>query len=124
MRSFKLHLETYGGNKFQHFNTTCFLASFCNSDSYKYHDYKYNEYNYDQNYDYDNQKPEDYTEAYSQELNEYYDQNLLLMQTGVVIILIIVYKCINKFILGLWKIDVALQSLFIHKISPTFGLCK
>ena len=54
-----------------------FLASFCNADSYKYHDYKYNEYNYDQNYDYDNQKPEDYTEDYSQELNECYDQNLL-----------------------------------------------
>ena len=53
------------------------LASFCNSDSYKYHDYKYDEYNYDQNYDYNNQKPEDYAEDYSQELNEYYDQNLL-----------------------------------------------
>ena len=28
------------------------------------------EYDYDQNYDYDNQKPEDYTDDYSQELNE------------------------------------------------------
>ena len=46
-----------------------FLTSLSNSN-----DYNYDDYNYDQNYDYDNQKPEDYTDDYSQ---EYYDQNLL-----------------------------------------------
>ena len=53
-----------------------FLTSLCNSNDYKYYDdYKYDDYIYD--YDYDNQKPEDYIDDYSQELNEYYDQNLL-----------------------------------------------
>ena len=41
-----------------------FLTSLCYSDDYNYDDYKYNEYNYN---DYD----------YSQELNDYYDHNLL-----------------------------------------------
>ena len=45
-----------------------FLTSLCYSD-----DYKYNEYNYN---DYDNQRPYDYTD-YSQDLNDYYDHNLL-----------------------------------------------
>ena len=40
------------------------LSSLCNSQDYEYDDYNYNE-----NYD--------YTDDYSQELNEYYDQNLL-----------------------------------------------
>ena len=55
-----------------------FLTSFCNSNDYNYDDYKYNEYNYDEDeyYGYNNQKPEDYTDDYSQELNDYYDQNL------------------------------------------------
>ena len=34
-----------------------FLASFCNSS-----DYKYDNYNYDEYYNYNNQKPEDYTD--------------------------------------------------------------
>ena len=51
-----------------------FLASFCNSQDYKYDDY--DDYNYDK-YDYNNQKPGDYTDDYSQDLNDYYDQNLL-----------------------------------------------
>ena len=49
-----------------------FLASFCNSS-----DYKYDNYNYDEYYDYKIQKPEDYTDDYSQDSNDYYDQNLL-----------------------------------------------
>ena len=36
----------------------------------------YDDYNYDE-YDYNNQQPEDYTDDYSQESNDYYDQNLL-----------------------------------------------
>ena len=48
-----------------------FLTSFCNSQDYRYDDYNYDEY------DYNNQNPEDYTDDYSQELNDYYDQNLL-----------------------------------------------
>ena len=58
--------------KFLHFIICSFLASFCNSN-----DYKYDNYNYDEYYDYNNQKPEDYTDDYNQELNEYYDQNLV-----------------------------------------------
>ena len=50
-----------------------FLTSLCYSDDYNYDDYKYNEYNYN---DFDNQRPYDYTD-YSQELNDYYDPNLL-----------------------------------------------
>ena len=45
----------------------------CNSEDYKYDDYKY----YDEKYDYDNQKPDYYTDGYSQESNDYYDHNLL-----------------------------------------------
>ena len=48
-----------------------FLTSFCNSQDYRYDDYNYDEY------DYNNQQPEDYTYDYSQELNDYYDHNLL-----------------------------------------------
>ena len=48
-----------------------FLTSLCYSQDYRYDDYNYDEY------DYNNQNPEDYTDDYSQELNEYYDQNLL-----------------------------------------------
>ena len=55
-----------------------FLSSFCYSNDYKSYDYKNNEYNYNEYYDYDNQKPEDYTNDYSQDLNDYYDQNLLV----------------------------------------------
>ena len=40
------------------------LSSLCNSQDYEYDDYNYNE-----NYD--------YTDDYSQELNDYYGQNLL-----------------------------------------------
>ena len=40
------------------------LKSLCNADDYNYDDYMYNEYNY-------------YTDDYSQESNDYYDQNLL-----------------------------------------------
>ena len=47
------------------------LKSLCNSQ-----DYSYDDYNYD-DYDYNNQQPEDYTDDYSQELNDYYDQNVL-----------------------------------------------
>ena len=47
-----------------------FLTSLCNSQDYRYDDYNYNEY------DYNNQQPEDYTDDYSQELNDYYGQNL------------------------------------------------
>ena len=47
------------------------LKSLCNSQ-----DYRYDDYNYD-DYDYNNQQPEDYTDNYSQESNDYYDQNLL-----------------------------------------------
>ena len=54
-----------------------FSTSFCDSEDYKYDHYKYEEYNYDKNYDYDNQKPDDYTDDYSQESNYYYDHNLL-----------------------------------------------
>ena len=50
-----------------------FLSLLCNSQDYEYDDYKYD----DEYYDYNNQKPEDYTDDYSQELNEYYDQNQL-----------------------------------------------
>ena len=50
-----------------------FLTSLCNSEDYKYDDYKY----YDEKYDYDNQKPDYYTDEYNQESNDYYDQNLL-----------------------------------------------
>ena len=55
-----------------------FLTSLCNSNDYNYDDYKYNEYNYDEDeyYGYNNQQPEDYTDEYSQDLNDY-DQNLL-----------------------------------------------
>ena len=61
---------------FYNFLFLVFLTSLCNSNDYKYYDdYKYDDYIYD--YDYDNQKPEDYIDDYSQELNEYYDQNLL-----------------------------------------------
>ena len=49
-----------------------FLASICNSQDYKYDDYNYDDYDY-----YNNQKPGDYTDNYSQDLNDYYDQNLL-----------------------------------------------
>ena len=49
-----------------------FLTSFCNAQ-----DYRYDDYNYD-DYDYNNQQPEDYTDDYSQESNDYYEhQNLL-----------------------------------------------
>ena len=48
-----------------------FLASLCNSQDYKYDDYNYDEYNYN------NQKQGDYTDDYSQELNDYYYRNLL-----------------------------------------------
>ena len=58
--------------KFLHFIICSFLASFCNSN-----DYKYDNYNYDEYYDYNNQKPEDYTDDYSQDSNDYYDQNVL-----------------------------------------------
>ena len=47
-----------------------FLTSFCNSQDYRYDDYNYDEY------DYNNQQPEDYTDDYSQESNDYYYQNL------------------------------------------------
>ena len=50
-----------------------FLTSLCNSEDYKYDDYKY----YDEKYDYENQKPDYYTDGYSQESNDYYDKNLL-----------------------------------------------
>ena len=43
-----------------------FLTSFCKSQDYRYDDYNYDEY------DYNNQQPEDYTDDYSQELNDYY----------------------------------------------------
>lgn len=43
-----------------------FLTSICNSNYYEYDNYEYDEY-----------YPEDYTADYSQELNDYYDQNLL-----------------------------------------------
>ena len=49
-----------------------YLASICNSQDYKYDDYNYDDYDY-----YNNQKPGDYTDNYSQDLNDYYDQNLL-----------------------------------------------
>ena len=49
-----------------------FFISLCNSQDYKYDDYDYNQY-----YDYNNQKPDDYTDDYSQGLNDYYNQNLL-----------------------------------------------
>ena len=48
-----------------------FLTSLCNSQDYRYDDYNYDEY------DYNDQQPEDYTDDYSQESNDYYDQNLL-----------------------------------------------
>ena len=47
-----------------------FLTSFCIANDYRYDDF--NEY-----YDYNNQNPEDYTYDYSEDLNNYYDQNLL-----------------------------------------------
>ena len=54
------------------------LTSLCNSQyDYTYDDYENDEYNYNEYYDYNNQKSEDYTDDYSQELNYYYDQNLL-----------------------------------------------
>ena len=46
-----------------------FLTSLCNSQDYRYDDYNYDEY------DYNNQNPEDYTDDYSQDLNDYYYQN-------------------------------------------------
>ena len=48
-----------------------FLTSLCNSQDYRYDDYTYDEY------DYNDQQPEDYTDDYSQQLNDYYNQNLL-----------------------------------------------
>ena len=43
------------------------LSSLCNSQDYEYENYKYDDdYNYNENYD-----------DYSQELNDYYGQNLL-----------------------------------------------
>ena len=54
-----------------------FLTCLCDSDYHTYDNYQYDEYNYNENYDYDNQQPDDYTDDYSQELNDYYDQNLL-----------------------------------------------
>ena len=55
-----------------------FFTSMCNpNDDYKYDDYENDDYNYNEYYDYNNQKPEDYTDDYSQDLNYYYDQNLL-----------------------------------------------
>ena len=54
-----------------------FLTSLCNSDEYNYNDYKNDQYNYDHYYDYNSKKPEDYTDDYSQGLNDYYNQNLL-----------------------------------------------
>ena len=54
-----------------------FSTSVCNPVDYKNEDYKNDEYNYNEYYDYNNQKPEDYTDDYSQDLNYYYDQNLL-----------------------------------------------
>ena len=62
---------------FYNFLFLVFLTSFCNSNDYEYENYKYDEYDYLENYNYDNQKPEDYTDDYSQGLNDYYDQNLL-----------------------------------------------
>ena len=56
-----------------------FLISLCNSDEYEY-DHKNDQYNYDQYYNYNIQKPEDYTDDYSQQLNDYYNQNLLAPQ--------------------------------------------
>jgi len=50
-----------------------FSSVLCNTDDYNY---KYDDYPYDENYDYNNQKPEDYTDDYSQGFNDYYDQNL------------------------------------------------
>ena len=47
-----------------------FFTSLCKSQDYRYDDYNYE-------YDYNNQQPEDYTDDYSQDLNDYYDQNLL-----------------------------------------------
>ena len=48
-----------------------FLTSFCNSQD------RYDDYNYYDEYDYNNQQPEDYTDDYSQELNDYlYDLKL------------------------------------------------
>ena len=41
------------------------LTSLCNSQDYEYDDYNHYDYDYD------------YTDDYSQELNDYYDQNLL-----------------------------------------------
>ena len=49
--------------------TTYVRSPMLNSFSFAGHDH--------QNYDYNNQKPEDYTDDYSQDLNDYYDQNLL-----------------------------------------------
>ena len=49
--------------------------SLCHSDDYKYDDYQYDEYH--ENYDYDNQKLEDYTDDYSQDYDYYTNQNLL-----------------------------------------------
>ena len=48
----------------------------CNSNDYTYDSYEYDEYYYHEKYDYNNQNPEDYTDDYSQGLNDYYDQNL------------------------------------------------
>ena len=39
-----------------------FLTCLCDSDYHTYDNYQYDEYNYNENYDYNNQKPEDYTE--------------------------------------------------------------
>ena len=64
---------------FYNFLFLVFLTSFCNSNDYEYENYKYDEYDYLENYNYDNQKPEDYTDYtddYSQGLDDYYDQNL------------------------------------------------
>ena len=50
-----------------------FLSLLCNSQDYEYDDYQYD----DEYYDYNNQKPEDYTDDSNDDLNDYYNQNLL-----------------------------------------------
>ena len=42
-------------------------TSLSNPVDYKYDNYLYGEYNYQEYYDYKNQKPEDYTDDYSQD---------------------------------------------------------
>ena len=51
------------------------LTSLCNSDDYKYDDYNYNEYNYNE-YNYNEYNNENYD--YSQELDDYYENENLL----------------------------------------------